>query len=142
MKIPEKAPDWVKIVKSRSKTIIEIGTGKEASKLVKKANCHYLYWDKFKYQSLPNGIEHDELWAYLKFVRDCSKILTPAVDKEGCYFWYWLPDTILKDINLITARTDMLELEKLGLLIKRKMGHEFYFYPAPDLPEKVRTFFV
>lgn len=36
-----------------------------------------------------------------------------------------------------TARTDLLDLEVRGLLVKRKIGRAFYFMPAPDLEEKL-----
>ena len=36
-----------------------------------------------------------------------------------------------------TARTDLLELNKLGLLEMRKEGRKFYFYPAKDIKEKL-----
>ncbi len=36
-----------------------------------------------------------------------------------------------------TARKDLISLVKLGFVIKRKMGNEFYFYPIPDLYEKI-----
>jgi Fic family protein len=37
-----------------------------------------------------------------------------------------------------TARTDMVTLEKLGFLTKRKVGHEFCFYPTPNLYERIK----
>ena len=36
-----------------------------------------------------------------------------------------------------TARTDLLELHKLGLLEMRKEGRKFYFTPAKDIKEKL-----
>lgn len=38
-----------------------------------------------------------------------------------------------------TARTDLLDLEDRGLLIKRKVGPRFVFRPAPDLVERLRA---
>lgn len=37
-----------------------------------------------------------------------------------------------------TARTDLLDLEGRGLLIKRKIGPRFVFSPAPDLVDRLR----
>ncbi|MGB2984817.1 MAG: Fic family protein [Phycisphaerae bacterium] len=36
-----------------------------------------------------------------------------------------------------TARTDLLALADSGFLVKRKIGKTFYFYPTPDLEEKL-----
>ncbi len=38
-----------------------------------------------------------------------------------------------------TARTDLLGLEALGLLLRRKVGKRFVFTPAPDLAGRLRT---
>jgi len=38
-----------------------------------------------------------------------------------------------------TARTDLLGLAEKGLFIKRKRGKAFYFHPAPDLEEVLKS---
>ncbi len=42
------------------------------------------------------------------------------------------------DVVYQTARTDLLDLERRGLLIKRKVGARFVFRPAPDLVDRLR----
>lgn len=37
--------------------------------LIEKCNRDYLYWDKVKYQPVPNGVLHDTLWSTLKMIR-------------------------------------------------------------------------
>jgi Fic family protein len=37
--------------------------------LTEKCNRDYLYWDKVKYQPVPNGVLHDTLWSALKVIR-------------------------------------------------------------------------
>jgi Fic family protein len=37
-----------------------------------------------------------------------------------------------------TARTDLLDLERRGLLVKRKIGPRFVFRPVPDLVDRLR----
>jgi Fic family protein len=101
MKIPEKAINWLEILTSRSKEILEIGINESVSEIIKKANSEYIYWDKFKYQNFPNGIRAEDIWAYLKLTRNASRKSTPVTDKEGNFFWYWLPDKALKDLSLI-----------------------------------------
>jgi hypothetical protein len=36
-----------------------------------------------------------------------------------------------------TARDDLLELEKMGLIDRGKVGREFRFYPTDDLEAKI-----
>lgn len=38
-----------------------------------------------------------------------------------------------------SARTDLLDLEGKGLLSKRRIGQKYHFFPAADLPERVRS---
>jgi Fic family protein len=38
-----------------------------------------------------------------------------------------------------TARTDLLDLERRGLLVMRKVGARFVFRPAPDLVDRLRV---
>ncbi len=38
-----------------------------------------------------------------------------------------------------SARTDLLDLEERGLLQRRVVGNRYYFYPAPDLPNRLRA---
>ena len=40
-------------------------------------------------------------------------------------------------VSYATARSDLLHLEKLGLLSSQKHGKTFYFYPAKDLAQKL-----
>ncbi|WP_419934399.1 Fic family protein [Candidatus Palauibacter sp.] len=37
-----------------------------------------------------------------------------------------------------TARTDLLDLAARGLLTRRKVGRTFYFYPKPDLTDRLK----
>ncbi|WP_419167723.1 Fic family protein [Candidatus Palauibacter sp.] len=37
-----------------------------------------------------------------------------------------------------TARTDLLDLAARGLLTRRKLGRTFYFYPQPDLADRLK----
>lgn len=44
----------------------------QISDLIDKCNKDYLYWDKVKYQKVPEGILHEELWNTLKSFRTFS----------------------------------------------------------------------
>lgn len=48
---------------------IRLSNRPEIAELVERLNQEYAYWDKVKYQKLPEGINHEELWACIKFSR-------------------------------------------------------------------------
>jgi Fic family protein len=104
MKMPTKPMDWFKILTSKSKDVLSCNTNKSVSEIIKKTNNEYLYWDKFKHLSFPDGIKAENVWAYIKFNRIATRKSTPVMDKEGIFFWYWLPDIVLKDLSLIDKR--------------------------------------
>lgn len=97
MKIPEKAPNWKKILAETLKPEFMIKT----IDLVKKTNSEYLYWDDFKYQPMPEGITSETAWAMLKMSRLSQIRSIPLVDTKGLEFGYWLPDSVLREIHYI-----------------------------------------
>ncbi|MBI5203346.1 MAG: Fic family protein [Nitrospirae bacterium] len=97
MKIPEKAPDWKTILKEPFNPALIIKT----MDLVRKTNSDYLYWDDFKYQSMPEGVTPESAWAMLKTSRRFQTKYIPLADSKGHPFSYWLPDCVLKEIHYI-----------------------------------------
>lgn len=95
MKIPEKPPE-----KSLEQTITPEMTNR-AMELVRKANNEYMYWDKLKYQPMPEGIEPEMVWALLKLSRRMQIKHIPLADPDEHYFGYWLPNCALRDIHFI-----------------------------------------
>lgn len=104
MKIPEKSIDWSGILTSRTKEVLSSTSNETVLEIIKKANSDYLYWDKFKHLSFPNGFRAEDVWTYIKLNRNSLKKNTPVMDKEGLFFWYWLPDIVLKDLSLIDKK--------------------------------------
>lgn len=97
MKIPEKPPDW-------SKSLEQAITPEMPNKvmdLVKKANSDYLYWDRLKYQPMPEGIGPEIVWALLKLSRRMQMKPIPLTDANGQHFGYWLPDCAHRDVHFI-----------------------------------------
>jgi len=75
-----------------------------ASKLsgvIKKANSDYLYWDEFKYISMPNEIPSEQAWILLKMHRSLQSKAISLADSKGKSFSYWLPDCVLRDSHFI-----------------------------------------
>lgn len=97
MKLPEKAPDLEKTFIATGHMMSDITT----MDLVRKANNEYLYWDDFKYQSIPEGITPEDAWAILKISRFLQKKNLPLTDSKKHTFSYWLPECVLRDIHFI-----------------------------------------
>ncbi|MFC1523591.1 Fic family protein [Thermodesulfobacteriota bacterium] len=100
MKKPEQAPDWWKIFHNDQGALIE--SISDHARLIAKANAEYMYWDKFKYQPLPENVHAEEVWAALKlsrFMREGKNI--PLKDKEGKIFHYWIPDRAQKALHFL-----------------------------------------
>jgi hypothetical protein len=64
---PDKAPDWRKRLSADIRA-----PGEETAALMRKANQHYYYWDKFRVQPFPPGVDREAAWAYLKFQREAQ----------------------------------------------------------------------
>lgn len=97
MKIPEKAPDYKGKLEQLDSTELAI----KAKDLIRKANNEYMYWDELKYQTMPEGIRPDEVWALLKLSRLIQARFISLHDSKGRHFSYWLPDSVLKEIHFI-----------------------------------------
>lgn len=70
---------------------IELLTDNSSQKLLKKINDNYLYWDKVKYQQIPEGCNVNSLWAAVK----TSRRLDSSSVKFGKYsFSFNKPDYI------------------------------------------------
>jgi Fic family protein len=95
MKIPEKAPDWRKIMTARMAPDLAIRT----ADIVKKANGDYMYWDELKYQPMPEGVAPDAAWAMLKASRFFQTRQISLTDSKGQPFGYWLPDCVLRELH-------------------------------------------
>ncbi|MDA8078111.1 MAG: Fic family protein [Nitrospiraceae bacterium] len=100
MKIPEKAPDWLKISREHITPDLAIKT----KDLVKKANSEYMYWDDFKYQPMPEGVTFEAAWAMLKASRLFQTRHISLTDSKGRPFGYWLPDCVLREIHFIDQK--------------------------------------
>ena len=100
MKIPEKAPDWKKLLKDSFNPDLTIKT----MDVIRKANSEYLYWDEFKYQPMPEGVSPEAAWAMLKVSRLSQSRLISITDSNGYPFSYCLPDSVLRELHFIDQK--------------------------------------
>lgn len=107
MKIPEKAPDWMRVLTAKINTLFESQNIETLNELVAKIDQsnEYIYWDRFKYYPMPQNITTEEGWAYLKFSRQAKMRGTKLIDKSGSSFKYWFPDNVLKKLSFIDKYT-------------------------------------
>lgn len=103
MKIPEKCPKWLDILKDNMDILFESKNMGMLNELVQKIEQRdeYVYWDKIRYLPLPENITPELAWAYLKFSRQSKIQPTELICKEGREFGYWIPASILKKISFI-----------------------------------------
>lgn len=101
MKLPEPAPDWRKII-GQSPANILLHSRQSLKDLILKANEKYVYWDEFKYLSLPQDVSYEDAWTYLKLSRNANSRPTPITDvHNGKNFTYGVTDRILKELEFI-----------------------------------------
>jgi Fic family protein len=62
--------------------------------LINKINEQYYYWDKVKFQPIPDGITHKELWSLIKLRRKT----TPYNISFGRYKFYWNLNAHLQEL--------------------------------------------
>lgn len=72
--------------------------------ILRGANEDYLYWDKFKYLKLPEGLSHQVAWFLLKLSRALDRRDTPVVDVHGHHFSYSLTPEVLRCLHEIDKR--------------------------------------
>ncbi len=100
MKIPEKAPDWRSFWDDNPDALLEL-PGLIAP-MIARANKEYLYWDRFKHKSQPDGIKPEAAWASLKLSRWLREVKALALqDLTGKNFTYWLPDHAHNSLHFI-----------------------------------------
>lgn len=97
MKIPEKIPNWLEILKNKSSSAEFLSL----QDIIKKANKEYIYWDEFKYLKFPEGTNPEGAWAALKLARISQAKNIPLANKNKRFFSYSLPDSALKELHFI-----------------------------------------
>ncbi|MCK9432318.1 MAG: Fic family protein [Candidatus Omnitrophica bacterium] len=103
MKIPERAPDWLTILKDNISALVSRKDYAQINELISAIDQkeEYLYWDNFKQLQLLAEIKPEVAWSYLKFTRLSKTINTKLTSKESNFFKYWIPDSILRSLSEI-----------------------------------------
>lgn len=99
----KKPPEWKKFLSD--KNFFKVISSPEVTALIKKANSEYLHWDKFRYQPLPEGIDPEQAWAYLKLTRESTKENLDIIDEKGKAFSIFISKDHLKDLSFIDSHS-------------------------------------
>lgn len=109
IKIPEKPPSADELLdifskkKGREHFLDLLPTKANNRTFIQKANKEYYYWDKFK-QAFPKDKGDPRLgWLVLKTFRNAQAKSIPILDKSGMEFNYWIPDEILKHLQIVDS---------------------------------------
>lgn len=99
----ERPPKWQD---SLNIEIIQKGIeSEEIQAVLRKAQEHYVYWDKFKYYPLPQGFSPEDAWMLLKFTQRSTQEMTPVRDTKGLSFRFSLTKSLYKKLNYIDIHT-------------------------------------
>lgn len=101
VKVPEKAPDWKKVVKGDLKSVLKFQNSDPIRLLIEKTDRLYYYWDKIRSQPLPAQYDKEEVWALIRFRRYMNSRPCPVLDVNDRTFTFWLTDDIQKKLHLI-----------------------------------------
>jgi len=107
MKLPEKAPQKIK------NSLVFLQNEETLRETIRKANSEYLYWDRFKYLTLPKGVSPETAWGVLKIFRAVQFKIKSFAAKA---FNYWLPDTAHAELHYIDQNASgQILLDESGL---------------------------
>ncbi len=100
----KKLPDWKKSLEN-PKELIELFSSKDMQALVKKANSEYLHWDKFRYQPMPQNINPETAWAFLKMARMTGRENIGVIDEYNNPFSIFLTKEHMKELSFIDSHS-------------------------------------
>ena len=122
-KLIEPAPKISDLKNLKNAISAMLGTVGPLTQVIQKANNEYLYWDKFKYQSFPDGITPETAWEILKVSRLSQMSSFPLRDTQGQEFSFWLPDSAQRSLHNIDRQAPKIissELPVVNEASKRK----------------------
>lgn len=104
MKIPEKPPSIGPFSDEDLQKLLSFSDSEKMRDLIRQANKEYVYWDKFKYKGMPEGVSPQSAWLYLRWFNRKPQARDILVkDKENKPFNFWLPDQVLENLHFIDS---------------------------------------
>jgi Fic family protein len=102
MKIPEKAPDYNKIIAKMfdEKKTLALFSGTSTDE-----KGRYLHWDKLKHLNPPEGYTSEEWWTSIKFSRQQISKPLNLLDKNGVPFSLLTTDFMSRELHWLDKNT-------------------------------------
>ena len=100
MKLPERPPDWLELVRTSSEPF-QIVRDPEGRKIVQRANAEYWHWDQLRRRPSPKRWKREIVWAAVKLARTAQVHEIGLRSTAGEPFWFWLPQHVLEILHEI-----------------------------------------
>lgn len=101
VRLPVKAPHWKDVIQNRPTHLLALSQSSEVHQFVNRANENYLYWDDFAALPPIDGIAKEELWAYIRFLREGQMYPLPFKSKNDIFFTLWVPNSLQRNLHII-----------------------------------------
>ncbi len=69
MKIPQKPPDWVKILPELTSEKFELFKDRKVLEFIASYEPKYLHWDELRHGEIPDNLPPELIWGFIKFLR-------------------------------------------------------------------------
>lgn len=99
MKIPERPP----ATQLSPEFLTDLpGITEKLTDLVNRSTrSDYLYWDKFRQLSMPDGVRPEDAWALVQLIRNLNRRPTAVPAPDGGHFTYVLTETVMQALHNI-----------------------------------------
>ena len=116
MKLPEPPPRTEHFPGKPSLETRRFLVSTEGRELLAKIDREYLYWDRVKYQNVPEGGSIEEIWKVIRSARFSRSHHLPLETTDGEAFHYWIPDAAMRELHHLDRNASgTMGLETPGL---------------------------
>lgn len=98
MKIPQKPPNFSKILSENNTVIFALLEDKENRKIITEYNKRYIHWNELRYKELPEKMKPEYVWVLLKIFRTQQYRYFKF---NGWNYCYILLDEALRKLHLL-----------------------------------------
>ncbi len=105
MKLPEPPPNWHAIFSKHTDWFFKNINNDRLIRIAHHANREYIYWDRVKYITLPEGVTPELFWLFLKFKRSGQMKKIPLLDIRQANFNYILTEELLRGLHYIDTHS-------------------------------------
>lgn len=96
-------PRWQEALQKNAGRLPQLLVAPEMQALLTRTNQEYLHWDKFRYQSMPKGVDSVLAWAIVKIARMGNREILPILAENGRPFSVFLTKSHLRNLSYIDS---------------------------------------